>query len=182
MAEIRAFRGVRYNLEKVGDGGRLVSPPYDVIDAKLQQELYDANPSNIVRVIQGKVDPADGGENAVYVRARDSYRDWLEEGVLEADDTPSIYVYTQTFDIHTPEGVKRKSRQGIVALVEIQRLGEGGIYPHEHTMPGPKKGVYCWRTTTTPHPLEEAGYCGMSTAGLLSLCPSLKNPQRMIEG
>ena len=139
MAEIRAFRGVRYNLEKVGDGGRLVSPPYDVIDAKLQQELYDANPSNIVRVIQGKVDPADGGENAVYVRARDSYRDWLEEGVFEADDTPSIYVYTQTFDIHTPEGVKRKSRQGIVALVEIQRLGEGGIYPHEHTMPGPKK-------------------------------------------
>ncbi len=72
MEEIRAFRGVRYNLEKVGDGGRLVSPPYDVIDAKLQQELYDANPSNIVRVIQGKVDPADGGENAVYVRARDS--------------------------------------------------------------------------------------------------------------
>lgn len=139
MAEVKAFKGVRYNLDSVGDGGAVVSPPYDVIDAALQQALYDRHPNNIVRVIQGKAEPSDGEGNTVYTRAQADYASWLESGALLVDDSPSIYVYTQTFDIHTPQGLKRKSRQGIVALVEIQRLGEGGIYPHEHTMPGPKK-------------------------------------------
>lgn len=138
MAEIRAFRGVRYNLDRVGDGGLVVSPPYDVIDGTLQQALYDRHENNIVRIIQGKTD-GDGPSDNVYTRARESYKGWLADGVLQVEEKPSLYVYTQTFDVHTPEGLKRKSRQGIVGLVEIQRLGEGGIFPHEHTMPGPKK-------------------------------------------
>tara|TARA_A100001037_G_scaffold295732_1_gene315237 strand:+ start:673 stop:1998 length:1326 start_codon:yes stop_codon:yes gene_type:complete len=138
MAEIRAFKGVRYNLDRVGDGGSVVAPPYDVIDARLQQTLYDRHENNIVRIIQGKTGEETAHDN-VYTRAQASYNGWLDEGVLSADDNPCLYVYTQTFDIHTPEGTKRKSRQGLVGLVEIQRLGEGGVYPHEHTMPGPKK-------------------------------------------
>jgi uncharacterized protein (DUF1015 family) len=139
MAEIKAFRGVRYNLDEVGDGGLVVSPPYDVIDDKLQQELYDRHPANVVRIIQGKSVPGEGPDDNVYTRARDDYKKWLTEGILKPDESPSIYVYSQTFDVDTPDGVQRKSRQGIVCLVEIQKLGEGGIYPHEHTMPGPKK-------------------------------------------
>jgi uncharacterized protein (DUF1015 family) len=139
MAEIRAFRGVRYNLDRVGDGGLTVSPPYDVIDDALQQALYDKHENNIVRIIQGKAADDEPASDNVYTRARDSYKGWLADGILSADEAPAIYVYNQTFDVYTPEGVKRKSRQGLVALVEIQRLGEGGIFPHEHTMPGPKK-------------------------------------------
>jgi uncharacterized protein (DUF1015 family) len=139
MAEIRAFKGVRYNLDDVGDGGLVASPPYDVIDDKLQQELYDRHPANVVRIIQGKSSPGEGADDNVYTRARTNYQNWLSEGILKADDARSIYVYTQTFDVDTPDGVQRKSRQGIVCVVEIHKLGEGGIYPHEHTMPGPKK-------------------------------------------
>ena len=40
MAEIRAFRGYRYDLGRVGTLGDVVAPPYDVIDAALQQALY----------------------------------------------------------------------------------------------------------------------------------------------
>ncbi|MEE2754542.1 MAG: DUF1015 domain-containing protein [Candidatus Latescibacterota bacterium] len=139
MAEIKAFKGVRYNLDKVGNGGAVVSPPYDVIDDMLQQELYDRHPANVVRIIQGKSLPDEGPDDSVYTRARDDYKRWLADGVLKPDELPSIYVYSQTFDVNTPQGSKRKSRQGIVCLVEIQKLGEGGIFPHEHTMPGPKK-------------------------------------------
>jgi len=41
MAEIRAFRGVRYDLGRVGALSDVVAPPYDVIDPALQQSLYD---------------------------------------------------------------------------------------------------------------------------------------------
>jgi len=139
MAEIKAFKGVRYNLEQIPDGGAVVAPPYDVIDETMQNALYEQHEQNIVRIIQGKTNDSDSESENVYTRAQSHYSGWIEDGVLAPDDKLSVYVYTQTFDIHTPEGVKRKSRQGIVALVEIQRLGEGGIYPHEHTMPGPKK-------------------------------------------
>ena len=139
MAKIRAFRGVRFNLDSVEDEGLVVSPPYDVIDQKLQQVLYDKHDHNIIRIIQGKTSSGDGESENVYTRARSTYRNWLNEGVLKVDDSPALYVYTQTFDVPAPNGTQRKSRQGLVALVEIQKLGEGGIYPHEHTMPGPKK-------------------------------------------
>ena len=48
------------------------------------------------------------------------------------------FVYEQTFEIESHRGIVKKTRQGIVTLVEIEVLGEGQIYPHEHTMPGPK--------------------------------------------
>jgi uncharacterized protein (DUF1015 family) len=138
MAKFRAFKGVRYNLDVV-DGGLVVSPPYDVIDQKLQQTLYDRHDNNIVRIIQGKTTPDDDESENVYIRAQTTYRNWLNDGVLKVDETPALYVYTQTFDVPTPAGVNRKSRQGLVGLVEIEKLGEGGIHPHENTMPGPKK-------------------------------------------
>ena len=41
MADIRAFRGYRYDLGRVGSLSDVVSPPYDVIDPALQQRLHD---------------------------------------------------------------------------------------------------------------------------------------------
>ena len=59
MATIRPFRALRYNLELVSDLGRVISPPYDVIDAAQQERLYQASPYNIVRLILGKPSPGD---------------------------------------------------------------------------------------------------------------------------
>jgi hypothetical protein len=40
MAEIQAFRAIRYDLGRVGSLGDVVAPPYDVIGAEFQEELY----------------------------------------------------------------------------------------------------------------------------------------------
>jgi uncharacterized protein (DUF1015 family) len=51
----------------------------------------------------------------------------------EAD--PAIYVYHQTFD-HA--GASR-TRRGFLARCRLERFGEGSVFPHEETMPGPKE-------------------------------------------
>jgi uncharacterized protein (DUF1015 family) len=137
MARIRPFRGVRYNLDRV-QGGDVVSPPYDVIDGAYQQALYDRHPNNVVRIIQGKEEAGDGEAVNRYTRAKVDYDVWKSSGIMVQDETPSLYVYEQTFEIESHRGIVKKTRQGIVTLVEIEVLGEGQIYPHEHTMPGPK--------------------------------------------
>lgn len=139
MAEIRPFRGIRYNLEKLGaSAGQLVSPPYDVIDDKMQQDLYDAHPNNVVRIIQGKENAGDSDFENKYTRAGACFNGWQASGELIKDTEPSIYVYAQDFKAQTPDGPVDKTRWGIVTLVKIEPLGEGSILPHEHTMPGPK--------------------------------------------
>jgi uncharacterized protein (DUF1015 family) len=138
MAEIRPFRGIRYNNDQAGDAGSVVSPPYDVIDEKFQQELYDRNENNVVRIILGKDEEGDGPSSNRYTRARDAFQGWLEAGVLVKDEEEGIYLYAQDFEANTSGGPVRKSRLGIVTLVRADALGEGSILPHEFTMPGPK--------------------------------------------
>ena len=137
MARIRPFRGVRYNLERVR-GGDVVSPPYDVIDDAYRQVLYDRHPNNVVRIIQGREVAGDDETVNRYTRAATDYDAWKSSEIMIQDEAPGFYVYEQTFEIASHHGAVRKTRQGIVALVEIEPLGEGQIYPHEHTMPGPK--------------------------------------------
>ena len=138
MAEIRPFRGIRYNNDQAGDAGSVVSPPYDVIDEKFQQELYDRNENNVVRIILGKDEEGDGPSSNRYTRERDAFQGWLDAGVLVKDEEEGIYLYAQDFEANTSGGPVRKSRLGIVTLVRADALGEGSILPHEFTMPGPK--------------------------------------------
>ena len=40
MADIQAFRALRYDLSRVGNLSDVVAPPYDVIDGEFQEQLY----------------------------------------------------------------------------------------------------------------------------------------------
>jgi hypothetical protein len=51
MPDIQAFRGIRYDLGHVGALANVVAPPYDVIDAAEQEELYNLIPANVLRLI-----------------------------------------------------------------------------------------------------------------------------------
>ena len=64
MPDIRAFRGLRYNLAQVGSLSECIAPPYDVIDANLQSKLYDASPYNIIRLELPRSNPADATATA----------------------------------------------------------------------------------------------------------------------
>ena len=134
MAEIRAFRAFRYDLGRVGALSDVIAPPYDVIDPTLQQALYDRSPHNVIRLILNKEEPTDTEADNRYTRAARTLREWQAEGVLAQDSARSLYVYHQEFEV---EG-QRYTRRGFLARVRLERFGEGKIYPHEETMPGPK--------------------------------------------
>ncbi len=135
MPEIHAFRGIRYNLGHVGALSDVVAPPYDVIDPEYQQALYDRHPNNVVRLILNRVEPGDDDEvNNRYTRAARFLHRWRADGVLFTEADPALYVYHQTFE-HL--GVSY-TRRGFMARMRLSPFGEGLVFPHEQTLPGPK--------------------------------------------
>jgi uncharacterized protein (DUF1015 family) len=134
MADLRAFRAFRYDLGRVGALADVVAPPYDVIDPRLQQALYDRSPYNVIRLILNKEEPTDTEVDNRYTRAAALLRDWQREHVLTQDSARALYVYHQEFEA---EG-QRHVRRGFLARVRVEPFGQGRIYPHEETMAGPK--------------------------------------------
>ena len=134
MATIEPFAGLRYDLGHVGSLSNVVAPPYDVIDSELQDRLYQQHPANVIRLILNRVQADDTSPDARYERAAKHLRDWLREGVLFREGDPAIYVYHQVFQ----DGGTEYTRRGFMARCQLERFGEGKIYPHEETMAGPK--------------------------------------------
>jgi uncharacterized protein (DUF1015 family) len=135
MPEIQAFRGIRYNLGHIGSLSDVIAPPYDVISPEFQDELYKKHPCNVIRLILNRMEPGDDdASNNRYTRAARHYKNWQSEGVLFTEADPAIYVYHQIF---TEEGTTY-TRRGFMARLRISPFGEGQVFPHEETMPGPK--------------------------------------------
>jgi uncharacterized protein (DUF1015 family) len=135
MPEIQAFRGVRYNLGQVGSLSDVVSPPYDVIGPEYQDELYKKHPCNFVKIDLNRIEPGDDDErNNRYTRAGRFLRKWQGEGVLFTEGDPAIYVYYQDFSY----AGRTYTRRGFLARHRVSPFGEGQVFPHEETMPGPK--------------------------------------------
>jgi len=124
MPEIKPFRALMYNTDKVGDLIKVLAPPYDVISPQEQDEYYSLSPYNIVHLDLGKTDPLDTDRNNQYTRARKFLTEWLKEKVFIEDRTPSIYIYEQEY-----ENIKRA---GFVALLRLEEPGHG-VFPHEET-------------------------------------------------
>ena len=131
MVDILPFRGIRYDPAAVGaDLTALVAPPYDIISPAEQEGLYAQHPANVVRLILGR-------EQNKYAQAARLFRDWLADGTLKADDTPSLYVYRQTFrDPST--GAAYPERIGLICLLKLEDYSAGNVLPHEKTLTGPK--------------------------------------------
>ena len=79
MADVRAFRGVRYNLGVVKDMSKVVSPPYDVISPEFQEELYERSEHAIVRIDFGKEQPDDSDVANKYTRSAEQYAQWRND-------------------------------------------------------------------------------------------------------
>ncbi len=134
MPSISAFRGLRYNLGQVGSLSSVVAPPYDVIDPELQQQLYEANEYNVVRLILNRDEPGDDEQANRYTRAARLLKTWRRDGTLLTETAPALYVYHQTYS----EGGKDFTRRGFMCRCRLERFGEGNIYPHEETHGGAK--------------------------------------------
>jgi len=134
MPKIAPFKGIRYDPAVVGDLANVVAPPYDVISPEEQEALYALHPNNCIRLILGKEEPTDDEETNRYTRAAAALAEWLAAGVLREDDTPAVYPYEQQF---TWEGTTY-TRRGFLAALRLTPFGEGQVFPHEFTLPGPK--------------------------------------------
>lgn len=135
MAEVQPFQAWRYDVGQVGDLSDVIAPPYDVIDGKFQDDLYKAHPCNCVRLILNRDEPEDSGVEDRYARAQKFFRQWQQDGVLIREHENALYVYHQEFEW---EGTKYV-RKGFLGRLRLEEFGKGNVFPHEQTMPGPKK-------------------------------------------
>ena len=134
MADIRPFRALRYDLQRV-TAGQVVTQPYDKITPTMQDHYYAASPYNLVRIILGRSEPADNTAHNVYTRAAAFGRDWRGGGILRSDAQPSIYAYSQAFT--APSGASFE-RRGFIALGRVEDYSAKVVFRHEQTLAKPK--------------------------------------------
>ena len=136
MPVIKPFKAVRYNIAKVKGVSSVISPPYDIISPKLQDELYSASPYNFVRLDFNKMEPSDiMGHNDRYTRSRDLFKAWLDENILARDPRDSIYIYSQKYK----NGSKTIEQVGFIGLMGLNSVGKEKVLPHENTLTAPKE-------------------------------------------
>lgn len=132
MAEIKPFRGLRYNLARVGMSNirEVVCPPYDVIGLEAQHRYLERNRYNIVRLELGETFPEDNFANNRYTRAAAVLRNWEDEWLLTRDERPTFYVYEQEFQLY---GVRYR-RQALVGALRLEDYSREIVIPHELTL------------------------------------------------
>jgi len=116
MADVKPFRGIHYDVKRVGDLTRVVAPPYDVISPEEQDALHRRHPKNITWVDFGMAKEGDGPGVNKYTRAAAWFREWLAEGTLVRDTLPSLYYYEQEFTIPGKRTFVRKGFLGALKL------------------------------------------------------------------
>jgi len=134
LAEIRPFRGVRYNTVLIKDLSRVICPPYDIISPQLQQELYQRSEYNFVRVEYNQPLSQDRTTADKYARVAAIMEQWLKQGILQADALPAIYLHDHYFHYQG----KEHKRRGIIACVRLEEWEKGVVRPHEGTLAAPR--------------------------------------------
>ncbi len=125
MPEIEPFTAIRYRAS--GDElAALIAPPYDVISSEHAAKLRARHPHNVVQLILRT--------SAGYDAVGQTYRTWLEQGVLRQDAEQGLFLLDQSFAL---DGVRYR-RRGLLARFRAEDPG-GSILPHEHTRAAAKE-------------------------------------------
>jgi uncharacterized protein (DUF1015 family) len=120
---LRPFRGLRYNSEQIADLGAVTSPPYDVMDRPMIEELLRRHPRNVVRLVLPRLvaDPMHADDPNVH--AAKQLQRWTDQDVLRPDPQPALYVYEYG------DGETRVC--GLIGALELRKRTERTIFPHE---------------------------------------------------
>tara|TARA_Y100000768_G_C23963335_1_gene676586 strand:- start:324 stop:1595 length:1272 start_codon:yes stop_codon:yes gene_type:complete len=125
MAQLRPFKGIRYNQEISGDLTKNVCPPFDSISETLQEKLYKISEYNTVRLELG----IRGMYEDPYFSAAEIQNSWLKNEVLTQDDSPSIYVTEEEFKF----GDQVITRKGFICAIKVEEYKNKVVIPHEKT-------------------------------------------------
>ncbi|HEY6958180.1 MAG TPA: DUF1015 domain-containing protein [Candidatus Limnocylindria bacterium] len=143
MAEVHAFRGIRYDEHVAGPLSDLICPPYDVISDDARRRLLERSALNFVRVELPQPTP-DG-----YAAAARYVREWRARGVLRTDPL-SVYLHEHEFTL----GGVRATRRGVFVALRLYAASENVVLPHERTFPKAKADrldvLRATRTNTSP--------------------------------
>ncbi len=123
MAEIKAFKGMRFNTEKAGEIKSLCCPPYDIISEEQRLSFIEENEYNIIRLELPK------GETP-YATAAEVLRTWEESGILTLEEKPALYIYEEEFTAYG----KRNSIKGLICRLKVEEFSKGVVLPHEFTL------------------------------------------------
>ena len=123
MANIKPFKGYRYNTEKVGDMSTVIAPTKYNMGDEERSSYYDRNEYNAVRIFDGKEYDDDSENSNKHTRAADYLETWISNDVLMRDGEETIYLYEETVTLHG----NTFQNMTIVALLELEELGEGDI-------------------------------------------------------
>jgi uncharacterized protein (DUF1015 family) len=132
IMEVKPFKAFRYDPKVVGDVGRCIAPPYDVISDDEQERLHRRSKYNVAYITRGKTNPGDNGQHNVYTRAAEYLQTWISEGALKQDDKDTIYGYIQDFELN---GVAFQ-RLSFIALGKLEDFGKT-VRPHEQVFEKP---------------------------------------------
>ncbi len=133
MAVVAPFRGIRYNQGSVSLDD-VTCPPYDVISPEDVVYYHQKHPCNFVRLILGIEQDTDTPESNRHTRAAAWLKSWREDGTLQQDPKPAIYLYRQQFD----RDGQPMDITGLICAVKLAEYSEGIILPHENTLARPK--------------------------------------------
>ena len=125
MAQLRPFKGIRYNQDKSGDLTKNVCPPFDSISDTLRKKLYEISEYNTVRLELG----SRGMDEDPYFSAAEIQNSWIKQGVLVQDDSPSIYVTEEEFKF----GDQVITRKGFICAIKVEKYESEIVIPHEKT-------------------------------------------------
>jgi uncharacterized protein (DUF1015 family) len=134
MAEIRPFRGVRYNPAKLKDLSAVVSPPNDIISPQQQDSLYQSSEYNFVRIEYNREQPEDNNQDNRYTRAAANIMNWMKEGILKQDEAAAFYLHAHSF---FSQG-RNYLRRDILTAVKLEEWDSKVIRPHENIIPRAK--------------------------------------------
>ena len=133
MPEIKPFKGIRYNVDKIENLADVVTQPYDQITDRMERDYKEKSAYNCVRLVLTKY--AEGHDRQKeYADAKRFYDDWSRNEIFLQDEKSAIYPYWQEFAV----GEKQYTRKGFMCLVRLEELGKGNILPHEKTLSKPK--------------------------------------------
>ncbi len=127
MAVLKPFKGIRPPAELAP---KVASRPYDVLNSEEARKEAEGNPYSLYHIIKAEIDLDPGVDvhsEAVYEKARENYRKFLENGWLRQDDKDHLYVYAQTW--------RGRTQYGLVGCASVDDYLNGVIKKHELTRP-----------------------------------------------
>ncbi|MBL8024991.1 MAG: DUF1015 domain-containing protein [Fibrobacteres bacterium] len=125
MAKITAFKALRARADIVQ---KVACVPYDVINSDEAAVLANGLPESLLHVTRPEIDLPPGTDlhsDAVYNKARENFKKFIESGILISEDKPSLYIYTQQMGNHR--------QTGVVACTSVDEYDNDIIKKHEKT-------------------------------------------------